>query len=180
MKHPAILLACLLLLGACHRSGRPVTLQGETQGTYYSIIYFDPGQRNLQPQVDSLLQLVDRTASLWNEHSLIRRINSGQDSLITPLFHDLVDKASTIRHYTHGAFDCRIGTLVSLYGFGFKRRADIRPGQIDTLMAQLTPQAYTLRPPPAAAGAPPASRRRHPPGPHRRAGKRVARIGRIK
>ena len=78
MKHPAILLACLLLLGACHRSGRPVTLQGETQGTYYSIIYFDPGQRNLQPQVDSLLQLVDRTASLWNEHSLIRRINSGQ------------------------------------------------------------------------------------------------------
>ena len=119
MKHPAILLACLLLLGACHRSGRPVTLQGETQGTYYSIIYFDPGQRNLQPQVDSLLQLVDRTASLWNEHSLIRRINSGQDSLITPLFHDLVDKASTIRHYTHGAFDCRIGTLVSLYGFGF-------------------------------------------------------------
>ena len=163
MKHPAILLACLLLLGACHRSGRPVTLQGETQGTYYSIIYFDPGQRNLQPQVDSLLQLVDRTASLWNEHSLIRRINSGQDSLITPLFHDLVDKASTIRHYTHGAFDCRIGTLVSLYGFGFKRRADIRPGQIDTLMAQLTPQAYTLIPHPSADGSTPYILRRNTP-----------------
>ena len=100
----------LLLLNACQHPDTPVKLQGETQGTYYSIIYYDSLQRNLQPQIDSVLNLIDCTVSLWNDNSLIRRINNGQDSLITPLFHDLLSKSRSIRQYTHGAFDCRIGS----------------------------------------------------------------------
>ncbi len=144
MKHPALLLTLLLLLNACQHPDTPVKLQGETQGTYYSIIYYDSLQRNLQPQIDSVLNLIDCTVSLWNDNSLIRRINNGQDSLITPLFHDLLSKSRSIRQYTHGAFDCRIGALVSLYGFGFKKRADIQPRQIDSLMAFLQPEAYLI------------------------------------
>jgi len=144
MKHPILLTALLLLLGACHQPRQPLHLQGETQGTYYSIIYFDTLGRNLQPQVDSVLSLMDRTASLWNDTSTIRLINSGRDTLITPLFADLLDKSRSIRLYTGGAFDCRIGALVNLYGFGFKHRADIQPHQIDSLMAFLQPCSYIL------------------------------------
>lgn len=144
MKHLPLLLPLLLLTAACHPTPQPIQLQGDTQGTYYNIIYFDSLQRNLQPQIDSVLTLVDRTVSLWNDTSTIRLINSRRDSLISPLFLDLLDKARSIRLYTDGAFDCRIGALVNLYGFGFKKRADIQPQQIDSLMSLLQPDAYRI------------------------------------
>ena len=132
------------MLCACHNPQQPIKIQGETQGTYYSIVYFDSQQRNIQPCIDSVLALVDTTVSLWNDKSNIRLINSGSDSVITPLFRDILLKSQSIRHYTDGAFDCRIGSLVNLYGFGFKERANIRPGQIDTLMSYLTAHPYQL------------------------------------
>lgn len=144
MKHTPLILLAILLAAACHSPQHPQTLQGETQGTYYSIIYYDSLHRDLQPQTDSILQLIDRTASLWNDNSTLRLINSGRDSIITPLFRDFLLKARSIRQYTGGAFDCRIGALVNLYGFGFKHRNQIAPGQIDTILTHLTPDAYLI------------------------------------
>ena len=143
MKHIALLLIAALTLVSCHHDPL-VTLQGETQGSYYTIRYYDQQQRNLTPQIDSILTLVDNTLSLWNENSLIRRINNGTDSLISPLFHDLLTKANTMRLYTNGALDCRIGTLVKLYGFGFEKRTEITQQQIDTILSQLSRQTYLI------------------------------------
>lgn len=119
-------------------------LQGQAQGTYYSITYYDTHHRNLQEQVDSLLSDFDMTASLWNDSSIIRRINSGSDSVINPLFRDLLDKAQQIRLYTQGAFDCRIGSLVNLYGFGFKQRGEVRDKQVDSLLSTLQGDSWML------------------------------------
>jgi thiamine biosynthesis lipoprotein len=143
MKHIALLLIAALTLASCHHDPL-VTLQGETQGSYYTIRYYDQQQRNLTPQIDSILTLVDNTLSLWNENSLIRRINNGTDSLISPLFHDILTKANTMRLYTNGALDCRIGTLVNLYGFGFEKRTEVTQQQIDTILSQLSRQTYLI------------------------------------
>lgn len=95
-------------------------LIGEAQGTYYSIAYYDAEKRDLQPQVDSLLQQFDMTASLWEENSLLRRINSNTTNKLSPELTDLIDKSIGMHTYTNGAFDCTIGNIVNAWGFGYK------------------------------------------------------------
>lgn len=144
VKHLPLLLATLLLAVSCNHNSGLTTLSGKAQGTFYTIIYSDPLHRNLQPSIDSLLDQFDLTASLWVDSSLIRRINSNSDTLISPLFCDILNKSQQINLYTHGAFDCRIGSLVNLYGFGFKERETVTQSQIDTCLSLLRPDSYTI------------------------------------
>ncbi len=144
-----IALLASAVLTACHtpvrhNANEPVRLSGEAQGTYYSILYFDSLQRNLQPQIDSLLDDFDLTASLWVDSSLLRRLNANLTDTLNPLLADLLQQSLYINRYTDGAFDCRIGALVNLYGFGFKKRDQINPAQIDTILSHLTPDAYLI------------------------------------
>ena len=134
MKAPTLLALTLLLSIACTRHNQPTRLQGEAQGTYYNIAYFDPQHRNLRPQIDSLLQGFDTVASLWVENSLIRQVNRQEQPLLNSTFADLLDKSLAIEQYTQGAFNCKIGSLVNLYGFGFKNRDDLTDSQIDSLL----------------------------------------------
>lgn len=135
MRHLTLpILLALLCLVSCQQKNNPIKIQGQAQGTYYSIIYYDDQQRNLQPQIDSLLNDFDLTASLWEENSVIRRVNSGQDSIVNPMFADLLRRSVQINEYTQGAFNCKIGSLVNLYGFGFKNREDVSAEKIDSLV----------------------------------------------
>lgn len=130
-----LLLLPVLLVVACQRNNGPIRLQGEAQGTYYNIAYYDGQQRDFRPQIDSLLDDFDQTASLWVENSLIRRVNRHEDSLLNPLFCDLLKKSQEVSSYTGGAFNCEIGALVNLYGFGFKNRSDVSDAEVDSLLA---------------------------------------------
>ena len=135
MKAPAILsLLSVLLLLSCS-SRQPIRIQGEAQGTYYNIAYYDAQQRNLQPQIDSLLDDFDMTASLWKESSIIRKVNRHEDTLLNALFSDLLCHSLQMEEYTAGAFNCKVGALVNLYGFGFKNRQDVTDRQLDSLLS---------------------------------------------
>ena len=127
-------LAAVLLPAACHRPDTPVKLQGEAQGTYYNIVYYDPQHRNLKPQIDSLLHDFDLTASLWEQNSTIRQANRHENPPADATFQNLLDRSLQMEEYTQGAFNCKIGTLVNLYGFGFKNREDVTDRQIDSLL----------------------------------------------
>ena len=109
--------AALWLMGCAHRTQQPMTLSGETQGTYYSVIYYDSLHRDMQPLVDSLLHTVDITASLWVDTSLLCRVNRNETDTLTPLFADMLRKSLGMAEYTHGAFDCTVGALVQAWGF---------------------------------------------------------------
>ena len=90
MKAPYLLALTLLLASACTHHEQPLRLQGEAQGTYYNIAYYDPSHRNLQPQVDSILSAFDQTASLWVENSIIRKVNRHEDTEINAVFEELL------------------------------------------------------------------------------------------
>lgn len=107
------------LLSSCGQE-EPVKLLGNTQGTYYSIIYYDNRGRNLESDIDSILRAFDMTASLWEEDSELRKINRNETTVVTPVLADLIQKSININQYTHGAFDCTIGNLVNAWGFGYK------------------------------------------------------------
>lgn len=116
-------LVCLTL-GACQRQAPLVQLYGQAQGTYYSIQYRDAEQRNLQPQIDSLLDAFDQSASLWVDSSLLRQINAGLTDSLDEVLYFLTTRSIQMHDYTQGAFDCRVGRLVQAWGFSFKQRSE--------------------------------------------------------
>lgn len=115
---------CLMLTAAltsCSKP-KPTVLEGEAQGTYYRICYYD--SRNLQPQVDSLLQAFDLSASLWVDSSLLRRVNANLTDSLDPVLDSLLRYSLYIYDYTDGAFDCRVGRIVQAWGFSFRERTE--------------------------------------------------------
>lgn len=137
------ILTTTVLFAACdlhpdHRDGQKpdglVRLNGEAQGTYYSILYYDSLQRDLQPQIDSLLDNFDLTASLWVDSSLLRRLNANLTDTLNPLLADLLQQSLYINRYTNGAFDCRIGRLVQAWGFSFRQREELDNHTLDSLL----------------------------------------------
>lgn len=114
-------LAMALIFASCQQN-EPVRLVGEAQGTYYSIQYYDAQQRNFQLQIDSLLEAFDKSASLWVDSSLLRRLNAGESDSLDNILRFLLEQSLHITDYTDGAFDCRVGRIVQVWGFSFKER----------------------------------------------------------
>ena len=129
-----ITLLALVLCAACdlqpdhrdttHSPDDPVHLSGQAQGTYYSVIYYDSLQRDLQPQIDSLLDAFDLSASLWVDSSLLRRINANLTDTLDDILLTLLTNSLLIEDYTGGAFNCRVGRIVQAWGFSFKQRSE--------------------------------------------------------
>lgn len=121
------------LTTACHHT-EPIRLFGEAQGTYYSILYFDKENRNFQPQIDSLLDAFDQSASLWVDSSLLRRVNANLTDSLDNILGFLLINSKYINQYTGGAFDCRIGRLVQAWGFSFRQREELDANTLDSLL----------------------------------------------
>ena len=51
------------------------TIQGEAQGTTWNIAYYDIRERNLKPEVDSVLDAIDLSISTYLPNSVIDRWN---------------------------------------------------------------------------------------------------------
>src|SRR5574344_107111 len=147
--NPAIVAVCFVLgtflfITACHRPIEPVRLKGEAQGTYYSIIYYDSLNRNLQPKIDSLLHSFDMSASLWIDSSLLRCINNNTKTALDNTLLTLLQQSLYINQYTQGAFDCTVGKLVRAWGFGFDKRANMTDAIIDSLRQYTGPNCISI------------------------------------
>ena len=135
-----------LLASACNRTGQqPVRINGEAQGTYYSIIYYDSLQRDFSTAIDSLLADFDQTASLWVDSSLIRLVNDNNDIVVNDLFATLTELSVQMHQFTDGTFDCTVGKLVNAWGFGFSKRQDMDSATIDSLRRYVGPQPTIVR-----------------------------------
>ncbi|MCK9398962.1 MAG: FAD:protein FMN transferase [Bacteroidales bacterium] len=120
---------------SCTSEQKKVMFQGQTQGTYYAVTYFDTEGRNFQPQIDSILKAFDLSVSMWVPESIISRINNG-DSLVQPdnWFIDIFKRSQEIAAKTGGAFDCTVGPLVNAWGFGFKGKMKMDQAKVDSLL----------------------------------------------
>lgn len=143
--HTTLFAVVLLCCASCRQwPPEPIRLNGQAQGTYYTIAYYDTLQRNLQPQIDSLLRTFDLTASLWEEGSLLCRVNRNETDVVSPLFADLLRKSLLMNAYTRGAFDCTVGKLVNAWGFGTDKRTELTDAQIDSLKHYSGPNLLSL------------------------------------
>ncbi len=139
MKHFIVVFGIFsLLFLSCDNSLRKtqkIKFAGEAQGTYYAITYFDAQNRNLQLQVDSLLNAFDQSVSTWVPNSIISRINNNESTAeVDPWFKANFDLSKEVFIKTNGAFDPTVGPLVNAWGFGFTDRMKVDSAVVDSLL----------------------------------------------
>ena len=127
-----------LLLSGCTQSKKapePIHLQGEAQGTYYSMLYYDSLNRNFHPQVDSILKAFDQSVSLWVPNSVLSRVNKNDTNVILDkhFIGNFID-SQQVSKATDGAFDMTVGPLVEVWGFGFESRKKVGKHIVDSLL----------------------------------------------
>jgi len=112
-----------------------VKFQGETQGTYYVVTYYEAEGKIYQEDIESLLKDFDNTASMWVENSIISKINRNNEQVRTNSdFNFLFDLSKKIHVKSNGAFDPTIGPLVNAWGFGFTDRMKVDQYVVDSLL----------------------------------------------
>lgn len=128
---------CSLLLISCEKSKSSFQIiQGEAQGSTYSIKYIAKEELVSKTQIDSLLLAFDMSLSTYREDSKISKINNGDSTIVVDDFFVETFKASNkIFKETSGLFDPTIGVLVNAYGFGpSHQRKNLNQSQIDSLL----------------------------------------------
>jgi len=118
----SVLFILLAVLYSCI-SKKPVieNFTGFTQGTTYSIVYdnsINTTPQDLQMQVEKILHDFDMSLSVYNDSSIISRINRNEIAVPDSFFTDVFNKSVLISQMTDGAFDITIGPLVRAWGFG--------------------------------------------------------------
>lgn len=97
-------------------------IQGTAEGTSYSIIYQDEDGRNFQPDIILLLNSFERSLSVYDETSIISRVNRNESVVVDSYFEEVFNKAKDIYAISEGAFDMSAEPLFKAWGFGAGER----------------------------------------------------------
>lgn len=125
------------------RKFKETVIQGEAQGTTWTVRYLDD-TTSYKPVMDSLLLRFDRDLSTWREGSLINRINAHDRTDTVFAFYDstkffsvVFDVAKEIYDQTNGAFDPTVYPLVELWGFGLSERENVTAEAVDAVLPKI-------------------------------------------
>ena len=109
--------------------------QGMAQGTYYSAIYLQPDGRDLQHEIDSFLNVINNSLSVYNPNSIISRVNRNDTNVILDdIFEQMFVASQRISEITHGAFDITVAPLISAWGFGANVLDEQNQPNVDSLL----------------------------------------------
>lgn len=110
-------------------------MYGFTQGTNYSVKYYDAKQRDFSYEIDSLLKQFSKVLSPYDSTSEISTFNKSIRGIkICSLFKAVHIAAKEVFEKTNGAFDCTIAPLVNAWGFGYDTLPNVDSLTIDSLM----------------------------------------------
>lgn len=133
MKRVFFILAIVAVFASCMRQPQKIKYEGITQGSYFSITYYDEEGRNFEAEIDSIFREVDNSVSLWNKNSIISKVNRNEDIVVNQIFKDNFEWAQKASEFSDGAFDATIGPLVSAWGFHYKKELEMTPEMVDSI-----------------------------------------------
>lgn len=123
----------LLVMTGCDKSESKYKMaEGKIFGTTYSIRY--EAEEDLHEQILQCLQEFDNSLSMFNENSIISRINRNEDVETDAYFDTMFEEAQHISELSQGAFDITVAPLVNLWGFGFQNKGEVTQEKIDSLL----------------------------------------------
>lgn len=135
MRNLAVICA-LLSIVAC-ATPEPKQATGFTQGTTYSVVYYDDNGVNLQYQIDSILLAFDRVLSTYQESSYISKWNRNELEVTDKqpaLFQDVLQRAFEIHNMTNGAFDITVSPLMNFWFDRDWSTAQLDSAQVDSIL----------------------------------------------
>ena len=127
-KKPLFIIGCigcilviageLISIRSVSRSGSKTYFanSGKVFGTYYNIRY--EAEADLEQAILARLQAFDASLSMFNDTSVISRINRNEDAVTDTLFERMFAEAVEVSELSHGAFDITVAPLVHAWGFG--------------------------------------------------------------
>ena len=133
MKRISFFFFFFALLASCNRGPQKMALQGEAQGSYYAITYYDEQGRNFQQEIDSIFHAVDVSVNLWVDTSVISKVNRNEEVKLDSIFVDNFRIAQEAASLSDGYFDPTISPIVAAWGFSYKHGDTITPQLIDSL-----------------------------------------------
>ncbi|MCD8186371.1 MAG: FAD:protein FMN transferase, partial [Rikenellaceae bacterium] len=115
-----VVVGVLLALTGCKTGFRPTTVDGFTQGTTFHIVVRDdiPKGVDLKRDIDSVFLAIEKSMSLFDDQSLLSRINRNETDSLDRYIMDCIRVAEQVSRQTDGLFDVTIGPITRAYGFG--------------------------------------------------------------
>ena len=133
MRRIIVFALSLALLAACVKQPHKTILQGEAQGSYYAVTYYDDLNRNFQQEIDSIFHAIDVSVNLWVDTSVISKVNRNEEVVLDSIFVDNFRIAQEAAALSGGYFDPTISPIVAAWGFSYKHGDSITPQLIDSL-----------------------------------------------
>lgn len=131
-----LLLLLIAVLQSCnHPIPQYVTNNGSIFGTYYHIIYESQGGVDLVVDIEAELSRLDMSLSTYNKESVLSKVNTNQAVELDTLFINVFNRSQEISEITGGAFDATVAPLVNAWGFGFRKKENITPVVIDSIVS---------------------------------------------
>lgn len=95
---------------------------GQAQGTTYQIIYYAEDSVATKGQIDSILDKLDSSLSLYKPYSLINQFNHSDSGIaVDEHFLNVVKRSMITFQETSGIFDITVHPLVQAWGFGVNK-----------------------------------------------------------
>ncbi|SDG59466.1 thiamine biosynthesis lipoprotein [Pedobacter terrae] len=112
-------------------------INGFAQGTDYAIMYYATDSVATKASIDSLLNEIDLSMSLYKKGSLINQFNAAEKAIKTDRFmNDVLKRSFEINQDTRGIFDITVAPLVQAWGFGPKEaKKEPDPAVIKSILA---------------------------------------------
>ena len=135
MKKKLLLISTILFLNYTSFSQQSQKqIEGYAQGTTYHITYIDKDNRDLQTEIDSLLEKFDLSVSTYNPKSVISKVNTNVEVELDNYFITCFKKAKEVWKNTNGAFDPTVQPLTNAWGFGPGKKMTIEKAKIDSIL----------------------------------------------
>ncbi len=139
-----ILIGCLIFLISCN-SSKKNKFTGLAIGTYYTISYIGKENKNLQHQIDSILDYYSSMFSIFDNNSLISKINNNETTIVNEDFKYVFFVAQEVSELTKGAFDITVAPLVNIWGFGNAQIQQPTEKEIDSVKKNVGYQKLSLK-----------------------------------
>ncbi|WP_207515563.1 FAD:protein FMN transferase [Longitalea luteola] len=105
---------------------RKFQINGNAQGTTYHITWYAQDSTISHQQIDSILQKIDTSLSIYNPRSLITQFNNSTKGVVMDNHLEIVfNKSMEAYRQTGGIFDITVQPLVQAWGFGPRKVASL-------------------------------------------------------
>ncbi len=108
-----------LILSSCNTTQDIflITNIGKAQGTYYNIKYVSSSNIDYQNKIDSILNKIDQSLSIYDSSSLISQLNKNNYVVADKYLIDVYNVAYKLFIETDGYFDCTSYPIINELGF---------------------------------------------------------------